>query len=168
MRSFQERLVVAFTHPRRVCREALAKRRERLRRAAFAARPSLLAWELSVLVDADEQSGSFSPSVHIGCARNDGGEVPPLDLTLFLVVADGDAGVHLVVQHALHIVGPAADVPLGRLTFPHGESMADAADWDWWLVLWGVGGEIARYRGSLAPAGELNDEAELALPEPAA
>ena len=121
-------------------------------------------WTLSLLVDADEESGLLRPSLRIGGPRT------PICATVHLEVFDqrGDARLTTVRRFAL----PEAemDLALGILALPEGVSADDAAGWDWDVMLREGDEELVRRRGPLAGAGDLNGEAELEAPdlEPAA
>ena len=122
-------------------------------------RPEPRGWALSLLVDADEESKILRPSLRVSGPRT------PTHATVRLNVIDGRGDVRLTTTRRFARPEIGADLVLGTLALPDDVSAAEAAGWDWDLVLRECGDELVRRRGPLAAAGSLNDEAELKIPD---
>jgi hypothetical protein len=124
-------------------------------------------WKLSLLVDADDESGAVRPSVFVRGPRLPEDAVVHLDATIRLDVVDSRGCARLSDERAFRCAGLDVDVDLNTLTIPEDTCAGDAAGWDWNVVLRDARGDIARRRGPLFEAGRLNAEAELETPDPA-
>jgi hypothetical protein len=116
-------------------------------------------WSLALLVDADEQSGVLRPTLRIGGPRT------PLSATVLLEVLDKRGAPRLTMVRRFARPEAKMDLTLGTLALPDRISADEAAGWDWSLVVHEGGEELARRRGPLASAGDLNGEAELEAPD---
>jgi hypothetical protein len=116
-------------------------------------------WTLSLLVDADEQSGVLRLSLRIGGPRT------PICATVHLEVFDERGESRLSTVRRFVRPEPQMDLNLGALTLPNRVSADEAACWDWDVVLHEGDEELVRRRGPLAGAGDLNGEAELGAPD---
>ncbi len=137
------------------------RRTERRARAAAQATLPKPHWAVSLLVDADEESGTLRPIVQLL------GPPLPADVTVAidLHVTDESGDVDLTSERRFS--GPArrTDLVLGTLSAPAGVSVERVALCDWTVTVTNDGREIARRRGPLAAAGRLNDEGELQAPD---
>jgi hypothetical protein len=139
--------------------DALDKRAaRRMKAAALAAQPAPK-WAIALLVDADEKSGILRPSVQVFGPRL------ASDILVDLRVGDEHGEVRLTTERRFSAPATKNDLVLGTLTLPDGVPAAQAALWDWTVVLSNDGHEIARRCGPLTASGLVNDEGELQAPD---
>ena len=116
-------------------------------------------WTLSLLVDADEQSGVLRPTLRIGGPRT------PICATVHLEVFDERGAPRLRTVRRFPCPEAEMDLTLGALALPNRVSVDKAAGWDWDVAVHEGDEELVRRRGPLAGAGDLNGEAELEAPD---
>jgi hypothetical protein len=135
------------------------RRAERRARAAAQRTLPKPHWAVSLLVDADEGSGTLRPIVQLA------GPPVPADVTVHLHVTGANGDVDLAGERRFSGAARRTDLVLGTLSAPAGVSVERVALCDWTVTVTDDGREIARRRGPLAAAGRLNDEGELQAPD---
>jgi hypothetical protein len=136
----------------------LDKRAARRVMAAVRAAPAPK-WAIALLVDADERSGILRPSVQVL------GPQLSSDIIVDLRVGDEHGDVRLTTERRFSEPATESDLVLGTLTLPDCVPVAQAALWDWTVVLSNDGHEIGRRCGPLSASGLVNDEGELQAPD---
>ncbi len=130
----------------------------RAKAAALAAQPGPR-WAIALLVDADEPSGTLRPIVQVFGPRL------ASEILAELRVGDEHGEVRLTTARRFSEPVTKTDLVLGTLTLPDGAPVAEAALWDWTVVLSSGGHEIARRCGPLTACGLVNEEGELQAPD---
>jgi hypothetical protein len=118
-------------------------------------------WQLSLLIDADDEADVLHSSVFVRGPCLPEWAIVHLDAWIHLDVVDDRGRVRLRTDSIVRRDGLNADVDLDALAVPDGECVEDVAHWDWKVVLSDSLGEIASRRGPLFVADHLNIEAEI-------
>jgi hypothetical protein len=115
-------------------------------------------WSLTLLVEVDDDAGLFRPSVQLR-----GSELPVV-ARLRLELVDESGSIRVSTETRLLRSAIGREVALPAFSAPDGVAVEHVLQWHWDVVLEDSRGERKRWREHPAPAGALNDEAELELP----